>query len=80
MAQTYGCSSCDNRWTGLSAAHCSHCHVTFASARLFDLHYTTTGRELNMVCKSPSRMRGVSEVRPGVFGRPTPAIRTTDAA
>jgi hypothetical protein len=35
---TYGCGGCDNRWPGVSRAHCSGCHRTFAAFGLFDRH------------------------------------------
>jgi hypothetical protein len=35
---TYTCGGCDNRWGGVSRAHCSGCHRTFAGVDLFDRH------------------------------------------
>jgi hypothetical protein len=32
------CSGCEHQWTGLSAAHCSGCHVSFTSVAAFDRH------------------------------------------
>lgn len=39
------CSTCDTKWSGVSRAHCSACHQTFAAFGLFDLHrrLTTAG-------------------------------------
>jgi hypothetical protein len=35
---TYTCGGCDNRWSGVSRAHCSGCHRTFAGFGPFDRH------------------------------------------
>lgn len=35
---TYTCGGCDNRWGGVSRAHCSGCHRTFTGAATFDQH------------------------------------------
>lgn len=40
---TYGCGGCDNRWSGVSRAHCSGCHRTFAAFGLFDRHRRIRG-------------------------------------
>lgn len=40
---TYGCGGCDNRWPGVSRAHCSGCHRTFAAFGLFDRHRRIRG-------------------------------------
>ena len=40
-SETYGlgsCGGCDNRWSGVSRAHCAACHRTFGGATLFDAH------------------------------------------
>lgn len=34
----FGCSGCENRWTGLNSAHCAGCHHSFTSVAAFDLH------------------------------------------
>lgn len=33
-----GCGGCDSRWTGLIAAHCARCHLSFTSVSAFDTH------------------------------------------
>ena len=35
---TYSCGGCDNRWPGVSRAHCAACHRTFGGFGLFDQH------------------------------------------
>src|SRR6185437_810072 len=37
------CNGCGTHWTGLSRAHCSACHQTFASSGLFDRHRSSSG-------------------------------------
>lgn len=51
---TYTCGGCDNRWSGVSRAHCSACHETFGGAAFFDRHR----RERNGVgyCLHPSQI------------------------
>lgn len=79
--QTWSDGRCDQRWTGLSAAHCTACHVTFAGVDIFDRHQVIgPPPRCAMTCKSPSQMRGVTEVRPGVFGKPRPRIAHTRGA
>lgn len=34
----YSCGGCDNRWSGVSRAHCAQCHRTFGGVELFDRH------------------------------------------
>ena len=43
--RTYACGGCDNRWPGVSRAHCSACHRTFAGFGLFDRHRRLRGEE-----------------------------------
>lgn len=35
--------SCDQTWTGGSAAHCARCHTTFSTVPNFDRHIKGTG-------------------------------------
>lgn len=37
------CGGCGASWTPLGAAHCSACHATFSTSRLFDLHRVAKG-------------------------------------
>ena len=43
--RTYACGGCDNRWPGVSRAHCRSCHRTFAGFGLFDRHRRLDGEE-----------------------------------
>lgn len=65
MVLTGICGGCDRRWLGLTLAHCPHCHKTFGSVSLFDFH------RKDGVCKRDLvlALQGVTEVRPGVWGR-----------
>jgi hypothetical protein len=62
---TYGCGGCDNRWPGVSRAHCSGCHRTFAAFGLFDRHRRIRGEVGS--CLDPesitARSRGGEERR-----------------
>lgn len=45
------CSGCATRWSGHTPAHCSACHRTFASVRLFDAHRS------NDTCRAPESLK-----------------------
>lgn len=32
------CGGCDTRWNGTAKAHCSGCHRTFSTTKIFDSH------------------------------------------
>ncbi|WP_435820481.1 FDXHR family putative zinc-binding protein [Micromonospora aurantiaca (nom. illeg.)] len=38
MTVRHSCSGCENLWTGVARAHCSSCHETFDTVKLFDMH------------------------------------------
>lgn len=46
------CSGCENRWSGLSAAHCSACHRTFTGITAFDIH------RVGSQCTNPADILG----------------------
>lgn len=52
---SYGCGGCDNRWRGLSRAHCAACHRTWSTVSGFDKHR----RDVNGkgTCLDPAAMR-----------------------
>lgn len=52
---TYTCGGCVNQWSGVSRAHCSGCHRTFATARSFDLHRRLQRGE--GICLDPGTIR-----------------------
>lgn len=51
---TYSCGGCSARWSGVSRAHCSACHETFAGAAFFDRHRRNRGEE--GYCLHPSEI------------------------
>lgn len=52
---TISCNGCTERWTAVGAAHCSGCHRTFSTYRLFDLHRSTSGE--HGVCLDPASVK-----------------------
>lgn len=46
------CRDCGKEWGGFKAAHCTVCHLTFATVLAFDSHQRTLGRPPE--CKDPS--------------------------
>ena len=48
----YSCGGCTTRWSGIGRAHCSGCHITFATATLFDRHRRLRGED--STCLDPA--------------------------
>lgn len=65
------CGRCPNKWTGLLAAHCSACHLTFTSPTAFHKH------RHEFTCKSPADVglvgheRGTDEYKYVAWGGPS---------
>lgn len=57
------CSGCPSRWSGLSRAHCSGCHLTFTGVTMFDRHRNSDG------CANPVDLGMVLRAG-GIWGAP----------
>lgn len=58
---------CGHTWTGLSPAHCSACHKTFAAPGLFDRHRTAHGDHGQ--CKNPAHIHHQTTGEPLMYYR-----------
>jgi hypothetical protein len=57
--------ACGARWTGLTRAHCSGCHLTFSGITAFDLHRRGGG------CVDPSTLLALVQDEAGTWGYPS---------
>lgn len=58
---------CGANWTGLTVAHCSACHRTFAGPSLFDKHRTARGEHGK--CINPAHIQNRKTEEPLMWYR-----------
>lgn len=64
---SFTCSGCPATWTAPTAAHCGHCHHSFAAVSLFDKHRSHDGD--HGACLDPATVPGL-EFRNGCWRGP----------
>lgn len=64
-----GCARCSDRWDGHNTSHCSVCHETFTTARIFGSHRRAgkclTPQEIGLVLSQSSYRCWATPMRPG---------------